>query len=805
MENDRHEILLDLLADWEIARSNGVSPNVLDFCKNHPELLSRFQEEIKKLEKTNWMVDSVQSDSESTPHPKNKPELESIALSDSIVSPEELLIRIRRLNLLNGKEISDISDSLHTKSSEEITEDLVAAGKLTKYQSKAILGVNHFPLVIDRYTIIDFIGSGGMGIVFKARHQKMNRVVALKTMPAFQQESEIRKKRFRREINSLCQLQHPNIICAIDALEWSENLYLVMEYASGKDLNAIVRDQGPLPTESAVAVIFEIAKALEFAHKKGIIHRDVKPANILLADDGTVKLLDLGLARIKSERESLTQSGAIVGTPDFLPPEHFDNSDVTAAADLYSLGCTLYFLLTGRAPYESKQIINTIVAHKTGQIPTLPQYVEHANLVEPILFTLLAKSPSDRPASMASLCESIKNTGLIDNQNIIDVDTLATTNLQIASSAAPFFHSQPLPVATVSAVVKPRKEQVASVRYVAFASLIILAMVTLIALFVFFRKTEAESIDFKIAKWVLSYEDCSIEFETSIGLQTTSNLDTLPDENFTITGIQLVAPTDPPDFLAFSKLTKLKWLSLSSFSKDEIRYVNLSRIKRIKKLYLENCDINGLAAIEISSMNNLQELHLPFSVFVENAVERLDLSRLKGLTKLDLDSTAIKTAEFNAMRLPTSLQELDISSNDVDDHTMETITTLTNLQQLVLYQTSITNKSIELLSKLKNLKGLDLSFTDVTGSGLRQLSGSFNLQELSVEGIGLDDDSISHLLVLARLSSLDISSNPISDSGFGKLSTMSNLRELFIAELNRVSDKAIDQLAEALPDCDFYE
>ncbi len=800
MENDPRETLLDLLSDWEISRNSGASPDASEICKDHLELLPRFQEEVKKLEKTNWMVDSGHSDQASQLQIKNEFGSGAVCSIDSSITPVELLNRMRRLNVFDVQEIAEINDSLSSKSSDEITKDLVAAGKLTKYQSKALLGVNHYPLVIDRYTIIDFIGSGGMGIVFKARHQKMDRVVALKTMPAFQQESAIRKERFRREINSLCQLKHSNIVGAIDALEWNEQLYLVMEFASGKDLNAIVRDHGPLPTESAMAVIFEIAKALDFAHKKGIIHRDVKPANILLADDGTVKLLDLGLAKIKSESESLTQSGGIVGTPNFLPPEHFDNLELTSAADIYSLGCTLYFLLTGSAPFESKQIINTIVAHKSHPIPRLPPQVRFSESVEPILNSLLAKSPSDRPASMASICESIKNSGLIDNQKLIQIDTLGTLPRQISAPVT----SQPLSAITNSATNSPMGP-FNNRRNIAFASLSIIAIGLLIAAFFLMRETKPESQNIKIAKWVLSYDGCSIEFETSVGLQTTSNLDTLPNEEFTITGIQLFAPTDPPDFLAFSKLTKLNWLSLSDFSEDEVRYVNLSKLSGLKKLYLENCDINDLAVNEIATLGKLHELHLPYCNFLGNVMENLRLNKLKSLTILDLDSTGIGKTEILAMNLPASLHEVDVSSNELNDNAVTVLANLPNLKRLVLYENPITDQSIQLIQELKNLETLDLSFTKVNGPVLSRLSNLKRLRELMVEGIGLDDDSISNLTVLSHLNTLDISDNPITDTGMGKLSVMKNLHTLYITGLKTVSEDAIDQLSEALPKCDFYE
>jgi len=301
------------------------------------------------------------------------------------------------------------------------------------------------------------------------------------------------------------------------------------------------------------------------------------------------------------------------------------------------------------------------------------------------------------------------------------------------------------------------------------------------------------------------FRSCSIEFETSVGLQTTSNLDTLPNEEFTITGIQLFAPTDPPDFLAFSKSTKLNWLSLSDFSEDEVRYVNLSKLSGLKKLYLENCDINDLAVNEIATLGELHELHLPYCNFLGNVMENLRLNKLKSLTILDLDSTGIGKTEISAMNLPASLHEVDVSSNELNDNAVTVLANLPNLKRLVLYENPITDQSIQLIEELKNLETLDLSFTKVTGPVLSRLSKLKRLRELMVEGIGLDDDSISNLTALSHLNTLDISDNPTTDTAMGKLSVMKNLHTLYITGLKTVSEDAIDQLSEALPKCDFYE
>src|SRR5262245_19654024 len=220
---------------------------------------------------------------------------------------------IAALDLLPG--VANAADG------EELARCLSAAGKLTPYQAERVGGRRFEELRIGNYEILDRLGAGGMGTVFRARHRRMKRVVALKVLSPELGPSRSFVQRFQREVEAAARLSHPNVVMAFDADEAEGGHFLVMEYINGRDLASEVRERGPLPWPEAVRCTLQTARALEYAHAQGIIHRDIKPANLLRDAGGAVKVADLGLARFcetlgesEEPRTGLTASGGMLGT-----------------------------------------------------------------------------------------------------------------------------------------------------------------------------------------------------------------------------------------------------------------------------------------------------------------------------------------------------------------------------------------------------------------------------------------------------------------------------------------------------------
>ncbi|MGQ9821167.1 MAG: protein kinase domain-containing protein [Thermogutta sp.] len=291
-----------------------------------------------------------------------------------------------------------------TLTAEEMADHLCRAELLTRWQSQKILEGRYKGFFLGKYRLLDHLGTGGMSSVYLAEHVLMQRRVAIKVLPKHRVQDSSYLARFHREAQAAAALDHRNIVRAYDVDNDGVNHYLVMEYVEGRDLQRIVRQDGPLPAHLAADYIRQAAEGLAHAHQAGLIHRDIKPANLLVDAKGTIKVLDLGLARFTAdETASLTiaYDENVLGTADYLSPEQaLDSHRVDARADIYSLGCTLYFLLTGQPPFPEGTLPQRLMKHQKEMPPDIraarPDVPED---LAAICFKMMAKKPADRYAS----------------------------------------------------------------------------------------------------------------------------------------------------------------------------------------------------------------------------------------------------------------------------------------------------------------------------------------------------------------------------------------------------------------------
>ena len=313
-----------------------------------------------------------------------------------------------------------------------LAAELVRRGRLTRFQASRVAIGQAQSLVLGKYVIQDKIGEGGMGEVFVAEHRRMKRPVVVKVLPPSMTESEYYLRRFQREVEAAAQLHHPNIVTAFDADVEHGVHFLVMEYVAGEALGQLVQRIGPLPVDSALSCVLQAARGLEYAHAKGIIHRDIKPNNLLLDREGVVKILDMGLARFadSSSRptnyESLTNDHQIVGTIDYMSPEQVDDSSLAdQRSDIYSLGCTLYRLLTNYPPYRGETVFQTLMAHRLEPIPSLRAIrADVPELLDRILRRMMAKSPTDRYQTATDLIRDLETC-----RNLLEATSPSTSAL----------------------------------------------------------------------------------------------------------------------------------------------------------------------------------------------------------------------------------------------------------------------------------------------------------------------------------------------------------------------------------------
>jgi beta-lactam-binding protein with PASTA domain/predicted Ser/Thr protein kinase len=256
-------------------------------------------------------------------------------------------------------------------------------------------GVRKDDLVDGRYRVESRIGSGGMADVYCARDEQLGRKVALKVLHRRFAEDEEFVERFRREASSAAGLQHPNVVQVFDRGSWDGTYYIAMEFLPGRSLKQIIREEGPLDPVRAVDIAIGILRAARFAHKRGIVHRDIKPHNVIVDPEGRVKVTDFGIARAGAS--DMTETGAIMGTAAYLSPEQAQGHAVAATSDLYSIGIVLYEMLTGRVPFEADSAV-TIALKQVSEDPVPPRAINPAVSpeLEDVVLQAMQKDPARR-------------------------------------------------------------------------------------------------------------------------------------------------------------------------------------------------------------------------------------------------------------------------------------------------------------------------------------------------------------------------------------------------------------------------
>jgi eukaryotic-like serine/threonine-protein kinase len=264
-------------------------------------------------------------------------------------------------------------------------------------------------LIDDRYQVEELIGTGGMSSVYRAHDTILGRHVALKVLHEHFSNDEEYVERFRREARAIARLNHPNIVTVIDRGEFEGRQFIVFEHVSGENLKELVQREGPLPVQEALALTRQVARGLAFAHEHGIVHRDVKPQNVLLDEEGSPKVTDFGIARSLDPQEGLTQTGTLLGTSDYIAPEQASGRRVDERSDQYALGVLLYELLTGEVPYPAETFMAVAMRHLRDPVPSVRERRrEVPPEVDAIVARAMAKNPNDRFPSVEAMAAAIE-------------------------------------------------------------------------------------------------------------------------------------------------------------------------------------------------------------------------------------------------------------------------------------------------------------------------------------------------------------------------------------------------------------
>ncbi len=326
-----------------------------------------------------------------------------------------LVDALRQGHLLEPAQLDELGRDIHAHFPQPraLAGELIRRGWLTPFQANQLLQGRGGELLLGSYVLLERLGEGGMGAVYKARNWKLGHVVALKVVKKERLTSEDAVRRFHREIRAAAALSHPNIVAAYDADEVHGTHFFAMECVEGSDLAKLIKQHGPMPAAQACDWVRQAAVGLQHAHERGMVHRDIKPHNLLLTKQGVVKVLDMGLARLAAGEDgegsaTMTQEGMVMGTPDYMAPEQAEESHtVDIRADVYSLGCTLYHLLTGTVPFPGGTLFQKLKKHQSNQPASIEQRrPDVPQAVCEVVYKLMAKRPEDRyqtPAEVAAV------------------------------------------------------------------------------------------------------------------------------------------------------------------------------------------------------------------------------------------------------------------------------------------------------------------------------------------------------------------------------------------------------------------
>lgn len=676
---------------------------------------------------------------------------------------------LRRSNLLSPEQVAVAADMATRSDAVGVAKELILREWLTEWQARQLLA-GKSKLFLGKYKLMDVLGQGGMGAVLKAESTTLRQLVALKVMAPNLHGDDIARARFEREIAFSASLNHPNIVRAIDADQIGNRVFLVMEYFEGRDLKAVVKEQGQVSIEFACESIRQAALGLQHAFEQGIVHRDIKPSNLLVTKDPktklpVIKVLDLGLARAFDQSElatvggnefaqtdgDVTRSGQIMGSPDYMSPEQaMSSSKVDIRSDIYGLGVTLFQLLCNELPYRGENVMEKLLERINKDAPPVSVFrPEIPPVLVHIVSRMLHRDPNQRfqtPAEVAAVLEAfVTNPESLEvqpeppSEPAIDLPTLdaqadETLNLFMAdldsqAAAAPSaIVTSDSPVTSRPVVVHRRKKSAwPLVITLGIAFVLIIAVVFAISQAL--SAPEQNSSD-KPAKKKGTGEPNSKVVDS--GGEDDGN-----DSN----GSELPASevgTSPPG---------------QQFSGPEGKLIEWAR--------------RAARAIRIETSSG------------ESIVKATDPLPRTSYSLVGIDLSGVQVLNAEALRIVVSgksIQYLNLSGGRLRDFQLRQVARVKELRHLDIGNTTVTDEGLDILKRCRNLTSLGLRYDSIGDAG------------------------VSNLKELDSLSDLDLEGTDVTDAVVETLASFSGLQKLNLKH-TAVTEKAVEQLRSSLPEC----
>jgi len=545
-----------------------------------------------------------------------------------------------------------------------------------------------------RYKAVELVGKGGMGDVYRAEHRMMERTVAIKVIHRELVRNPDAVDRFHREVKTAARLSHPNIVTAFDAEQADDLHFLVMEYVDGVNLAQLVEQRGPLSIETACSYVNQAAVAMQYAHERGMVHRDIKPHNLMVDEAGHVKILDFGLASLARQAVpmgntfvpsgDLTSAGSIMGTPSYISPEQADDARrADIRSDLYSLGATLYYLLAGHAPFAGGDVSHTLQSHADVE----PRPIEELR--------------EDVPAPVA---------GTLRRMMAKNPDQRYQTPREVAAALEPFAedsHANPHPAVQTASGDRRLFAQPAVVAAVALLMVAILGVA-------WYAATRDEAGPVGDAGAV--DQNAAPVVDTCEGSGSGEADDAAPGKIAAIAAINELGGR-----MRFNGSPEVVTVTLQGRHIRDSHLAILKGVPNLTTLYLPDTNISdaGLKRY-ISGMTQLRNLYLFDTKVTDEGLEQLE--KLTNLSVLYLNGTKITDAGLKHIKGLGKMRSLSLDATAVTDAGLDKhIQEMTDLSMLFLKNSAISDAGLEHLKALKNLLHLDVRNTKVTDAGVDKL------------------------------------------------------------------------------------
>jgi serine/threonine protein kinase len=634
-------------------------------------------------------------------------------------------------------------------------------------------GVYDSGTILDgKYEFIELIGSGGMGVIYKARQIVLNKIVAIKMLHS-EALNERALKRFQHEGKSASVLSHPNIIKVYDFSISSHNEpYLVMEMVHGQSLEQKIESEGLLDTDFTLQAILQVCDGLSHAHKNGVLHRDLKPSNILIVRDNeedtdkprdkngpgfTAKILDFGIAKIvegdNAASLALTRTGETIGSPLYMSPEQCNGKPMDKRSELYALGCTIFECLTGLPPFVGMSLAQVIVKIQGEDPPSLKDASlgkDFPPALEGIILKLLSKNPDDRYQSVDELKWDLEN-----------------------------FRESPPAAQPTRIVMPPPKPTFNKTIALASGGICLIALVLVAITIQQFTRQIPSTVTPIMPVRVTGFDS----------ITGGANGSPIPGQGSDIRAALQKWVQRNPD----ANTINLGYWELTDADMQPLTGENACLV-----LNLPGNAIKGAGLKFIEQMKGLSSLRIDKNDVDDSALKHLQ--HLSHLQSLNLKQTHVKGSGLSYLK-DTQLSILNFSHSDLEPSSLAPLKDLGSMANLNLNSTAFNDHCVDYLAPLSNLRVLDLSHTKITGAGILRISRLENLHDLCLTNCAVDDNVMKYLAHMKNLNLLDVSGTNVTAEGLRQLASSKSLQQVYCAGCRGDLISASAEIQKRLPNC----